>query len=329
VPTESFFTAGDFSTHRTDAMAERYRDGDRGHDRNTTFANPYDNDGIDTDGYPWTSIYASEFSEMGLGLMLDADIHERTNIAARRAFDGSHARNTDFAAIQSEHGHSANPGAFAASDSSASAWDTGVSWSASLSHSLTPHLRPYATIRARQRGARWQQQFLEQLPSSSGTHRRIGVARARCEGERTVPTRCSRRSRSIVSDASSHHAAPQARDRAYASATLTRGPSSNSSGCPVRNSLLSLYALRQETRVHSRIPARRIAGRRAHLGVRRCARCGRQRDLSRRKHLPYGGRTRLVLPADMPEFGTPSKATRARRLGFSTQYHCATASASR
>jgi outer membrane receptor protein involved in Fe transport len=142
----SFFTAGDFSTHRTDAMASDYHAATAGMTGNTTFANPYDNAGIDTDGYPWTSIYASEFSEMGLGLMLDADIHERTNVLLGLRFDSSHARNTDFAAFNPNTGTSANPGAFAASDASASAWDSGLSWSASLSHSLTPHLRPYVTF---------------------------------------------------------------------------------------------------------------------------------------------------------------------------------------
>ena len=138
----SFFNAGDFSTHRTDAMADGFNDATAGMTGNTTFANPYDNAGLDTDGYPWTSIYASEFSEMGAGVMLDADIHERTNILLGVRLDGSHARNTEFAGFDPNTGTSANPGAFDASDVSASGWDSGVSWSASLSHSLTPASAP-------------------------------------------------------------------------------------------------------------------------------------------------------------------------------------------
>jgi len=142
----SFFNAGDFSTHRTDAMAEDFNAATGGMTANTTFANPYDNAGLDTGGFPWTSIYSSEFSEIGAGLMLDATIHGRTNILLGVRHDGSRAHNTEFAAFDPNTGTSANPGAFGDSDVSASGWDSGVSWSASLSHALTPGVRPYVTV---------------------------------------------------------------------------------------------------------------------------------------------------------------------------------------
>src|SRR5688572_16376321 len=142
----AFLNSGDFSTHRTDAMADDFDASTAGMTANTTFANPYDNAGLDSDGYPWTSIYASEFSETGIGVMLDADILERTNILVGARLDGSRARNTEFADFNPNTGTSASPGAYSAADVSASGWDSGASWSASVSHSLTPRLRPYVTL---------------------------------------------------------------------------------------------------------------------------------------------------------------------------------------
>jgi len=312
----SFFSAGDFSTHRTDAMADDFNDATGGLTGNTTFANSYDNPGLATDGYPWTSIYASEFSEMGVGLMLDADFHERTNVLLGVRFDGSHARNTEYAAFNSNTGTSANPGAFTTSDVTADAWDSGVSWSASLSHSLTRHLRPYVTFARASVALDGNNNSLSNAVIEAG---HIGASELREAGlkasalaDKLFMTVSAYRQRRVLGNED-----PQALISAYATATLTRGAELEIKWVPVRNSLLSLYVLRQTTEYTPNVGGPLLVDART-LGFEDV------RDAAGNVIYPaeafmYGGRTRIVLPADMPAFATKQGNPRTQ-IGLSTQY---------
>ena len=132
---------GDFSSHRTDVMRA-----DGAMTPNTTFVHSLDNDNLDDDGAPWTSRYDTKFWETGVGVLFDIDLFERTNILVGARIDGSEARNTDFAgSFDPTQGRATNPGAFRIQSDTAKAWDTGASWSLSLSHAVTPAVRPYAT----------------------------------------------------------------------------------------------------------------------------------------------------------------------------------------
>jgi iron complex outermembrane receptor protein len=312
----SFFTAGDFSTHRTDAMARDYDAATAGMTGNTTFANSYDNPGLDTDGYPWTSVYTSEFSEMGLGVMFDADIRERTNLLLGVRVDGSRARNTDFAAFDPNVGTSANPGAFDASDESASAWDSGVSWSASVSHALTPHLRPYVTLARASVALDGNNNALSNAVIESGhigesELREVGL-KASAPSDKLFATLALYRQRRVLGNSDS-----QAVLGAYASATLTRGLELEIKYVPVRNSLLSLYALHQETQFTPNMGGSLLVDART-LGFEDV------RDEAGNVVYPaeaflYGGRTRIALPAGMPQFAIKQGNPRTQ-LGLSTQY---------
>jgi len=84
-----------------------------------------------------------------------------------------------------------------------------------------------------------------------------------------------------------------------------------------RNSLLSLYALRQETEYTPNMGGALLVDART-LGFEDV------RDAAGNVIYPaeaflYGGRTRIVLPADMPEFATKQGNPRTQ-LGLSTQY---------
>ena len=312
----SFFNAGDFSTHRTDAMAGDFNDVTGGMTGNTTFANSYDNPGLTTDGYPWTSIYASEFSEMGVGVMLDADILERTNVLLGVRFDGSRARNTEFAAFNPNVGTSANPGAYATSDLTASGWDSGVSWSASLSHSLTRHLRPYVTFARASVALDGNNNSLTNAVIDAGhigesELREVGL-KASALADKLFMTISAYRQRRVLGNED-----PQAVINAYATATLTRGAELEIKWVPVRNSLLSLYALRQKTEFTPNAGGALLVDART-LGF------DDVRDAAGNVIYPaeafmYGGRTRIVLPADMPAFATKQGNPRTQ-LGLSTQY---------
>jgi iron complex outermembrane receptor protein len=312
----SFLNAGDFSTHRTDAMSDQFEDATAGMTANTTFANPYDNDGLDTDGYPWTSVYASEFSEMGLGLLLDADIRTRTNLLLGVRLDGSHARNTDFAAFDPNTGTSANPGAFAAGNESASGWDSGVSWSASLSHSLTSHLRPYVTFAQASVALDGNNNAISNAVIDAGhigrsELREFGL-KASALGDRLFMTLAAYRQRRVLGGAE-----PQSVIGTYATATLTRGAELEIKWVPMRNSLMSLYVLRQETEFTPNVGGPLLLDART-LGFQDI------RDSAGNVIYPaeafmYGGRTRIVLPADMPQFAVKQGNPRTQ-IGLSTQY---------
>ena len=70
-------------------------------------------------------------------------------------------------------------------------------------------------------------------------------------------------------------------------------------------------------RVHAE-RGRRAAGRRAHAGIRRRARCAGNVIYPAEAFL-YGGRTRIVLPAEMPQFAT-KQGNPGTQIGLSTQY---------
>ncbi len=133
---------GDFGGgYRVDAM------GDFGpFDPNANFAHPFDNaDFVDGDGAPWTSSYRTAYSEIGAGAMLDIDVAHQLNLIVGGRIDGSEAENVDHAAWIVNAGTSANPGRMATADEYAKGWDTGTSWSASLTYKGLNKVRPYFT----------------------------------------------------------------------------------------------------------------------------------------------------------------------------------------
>lgn len=311
-----FLNAGDFSTHRTDAMAEGFNAATGGMTANTTFANPHDNAGLDTGGFPWTSIYSSEFSEIGAGIMLDATIHGRTNILVGVRRDGSRARNTEFADFDPNTGTSASPGAYGASDVSVSGWDSGVSWSASVSHAIAPQVRPYVTVARASVALDGNNNALSNAVIEAG---HIGESelieagvKASALSDKLFMTLAAYRQRRVL-DAEE----PQAAITAYATATRTRGVELEVKWVPVRNSLLSLYALRQETEFTPNAGGALLVDART-LGFEDV------KDAAGNVIYPaeafmYGGRTRILLPADMPMFATKQGNPRTQ-IGLSTQY---------
>jgi iron complex outermembrane recepter protein len=132
---------GDFSSHRTDATSGL------GLTANSSFVHPFDNADLYNDGAAWTSHYSTRYWEAGCGALLDIDLFERTNFLVGARVDGSEARNTDFAGtLNPTVGTALDPGEFRAFADTAQAWDSGTSWSASVSHELLPGVRPYVAL---------------------------------------------------------------------------------------------------------------------------------------------------------------------------------------
>ncbi|HYC71098.1 MAG TPA: TonB-dependent receptor [Opitutaceae bacterium] len=113
--------------------------------RYDNFVHAFENSDIDADGAPWTSRYRTLYTEVGLGVMFDVDLFSQVNLMLGGRMDGSTAENTDFASFSPNTGTSANPGALATADASAKGWDTGRSWSASLSYRGIRNVTPYFT----------------------------------------------------------------------------------------------------------------------------------------------------------------------------------------
>lgn len=138
---------GDHSNNRTDATASTWNDRDAGMTPNTTFAVCTANDDIGNDGFPYTVHGKTKFSEMGAGALLDIDFSSGTNLLVGWRFDGSSARNIEYAGtLDVTRGTSANPGRFSTSSVAVKGWDDGTSWSLSLSQKLPGELVPYATF---------------------------------------------------------------------------------------------------------------------------------------------------------------------------------------
>lgn len=110
------------------------------------FVHAFDNDDINNDGAPWTSRYRTLYTEFGLGVMFDVDLFSKFNLMVGTRMDGSSAENIDYASFEVNTGTSAAPGAMRTADAEAKGWDTGRSWSASLSYRGIPHATPYFTM---------------------------------------------------------------------------------------------------------------------------------------------------------------------------------------
>lgn len=137
---------GDYSNNRTDATASSWNNSNGGMTPNSTFSVCTANADINDDGLPYTVHGKSTLSEMGAAALFDVDFATGTNLLFGYRFDGSTARNVEYAGtLNSTTGTSANPGSFAARDAQAKGWDDGTSWSVSLSQHLPGRIVPYAT----------------------------------------------------------------------------------------------------------------------------------------------------------------------------------------
>lgn len=108
------------------------------------FVHPFENPDINNDGAPWTSNYRTAYWEAGVGVLFDADLWKKFNLLVGGRMDGSGAKNVNFASFNANAGTSANPGR-ATAEASSKGFDSGTSWSASLSYRAPFNTSPYFT----------------------------------------------------------------------------------------------------------------------------------------------------------------------------------------
>jgi iron complex outermembrane receptor protein len=309
---------GDFSNSRSDAMASTWIDELGGMTPNSTFASPIDNPDLSEDGYPWVNDYRTEFSEFGLGVLFDIDLMDNTNLVIGGRFDRSEAKNVDYAgAFDPVLGTSQNPGQFSVSDVRARGWDGGVSWSASWSYALPYGLRPYATwgrstIMLDGNNNAMSNEVIEAGHVGKAKYREIGLKGSLLNDRLFFSIASFRQARTGVSADDEN-----ALIFAYATATDTHGTSVEVKWVPLRNMLLSVYAIHEETEFDPNVGSMQIVDART-LGFEDIV--DAQGDvIFPAEAFLYGGRARIQLPANMPQYkkkqGNPDT-----QLGLSASY---------
>jgi iron complex outermembrane receptor protein len=312
---------GDFASHRTDAMVSAWTDTVAGLWPSANFVSPIENSDLATDGYPWGNIYDSEYSEMGLGVLFDIDVGARWNFLLGGRYDGSHARNVDRAgSFNPVVGTSANPGQFAGADERASAWDDAVSWSVSASRALTPNVRPYLTV-ARSaivldgNNNALSNNIIRAGHLGAATLAEFGV-KASLFDERLFATA------SVYQQARADVDLDDAADviSAYPTATAARGASAEIKWVPTRNLFLSAYVMHQVTRYDPNAGSAQVVDART-LGFRDVLDSNGHVIYPAEAFL-YGGRARIVMPANLPEY-EKKQGNPELQFGFSTTYQWA------
>ena len=313
----SFMPTGDFSTHRTDAMAPGWSPSNEGMTANTTFATPLDNPNLQNDGYPWPSIYASRFWEIGAGVLFNVDLFQHTNLTLGGRIDGSEARNTDFAAYNMNTGTSANPGAYGTSDVTARGWDRGFSWNVSLSHLFPHNLRPYVTLARASVALDANNSALTNAVIKNGHIgeaglKEIGLKASLLDDRLFLTAAAYEQSRMIAGDED-----PAVVVNTYATATATRGLELEIKWVPLPNLFASVYAMHQRTKFDPNIGGALLVDART-LGFQDVLDSNGNVIYPAEAFL-YGGRSRIVLPDNMPEYAV-KQGNPETQLGMSAHY---------
>lgn len=308
---------GDFATHRTDAMASTWDASQGGMTPNTTFNNGYDNPDLLNDGYPWGGIYRTEFSESGIGALVDVDIGKNTNVLIGGRFDRSLAKNVDYAGLfTATVGTAANPGRYAVADTVARKWQNGKSWNVSLSQQVGS-FRPYITYAESSIVLDANNNALTNAIINAGHIGSAslfegGIKSSLFDGKVFATLSAYEQSRLDV-DASNDPALLNV----YASATRTRGLELQTSIAWTRRLQTSLYGLHQHTYYEPNIGGSLLVDART-LGFRDVV-DAQGNVIYPAEAFLYGGRSRIALPAGLPQY-REKQGNPATQMGVNARY---------
>lgn len=312
---------GDYSNHRTDATSPTWNAETGGMTANTTFASANENSDLGRDGLPWFSLYRTEYSEIGLGVLLDIDMFRDTNLLFGGRIDGSRAENVDYAGrFNANTGTSAAPGAYLDSDDVARAWDRGTSWSFSISRQLPYGLRPYATWARSSlvldgNNNALQNSVIRAGHIGSAELKEAGLKASWLGGRMLFTGSAFEQGRIDVSEDDDANVLS-----AYPTATTTRGWQMELKWVPTRDLMLSLYAIEQTTEYTPNVGGQIQVDARA-LGFKDVVDAAGNVIYPAEAFL-YGGRARIQLPNNMEEYkykqGNPPQ-----QVGLSAVYQLA------
>jgi outer membrane receptor protein involved in Fe transport len=293
---------------------------------NNSFWNQLDNSSYAT-GAPATRLNSSIYDEKGLGFMFDIDMFRNTNLVLGIRYDKSHAEAWDLPGFDGNFGVSPTPNhpctklpdplcpgrinppapiTFASSGN-----DGGKSWSASISHQLPWGLRPYATIA---HSSLMLDQANNILSSSTIPAGFIGSAELKEAGIKAtffhnkliVTSAAYDQTRKDVSSPSDPGAT------ANVSSTRIRGVETEIKIAPMRNLLVSAYALFQNGKYTVGVPPGTFADVNARvLGFTDVRDPATGAVLFPAEAFLYGGRPQLIIPVGSTVFedrtGDPEK----------------------
>ena len=312
------YNLGDYGSSRTDAMAPTWDATDGGMTANTTFADPIDNPNLQAGGFPWITDYRTEYSEFGLGSLLDVELVSATSLMVGGRIDGSQAENLDYAGrFDPASGTSAAPGVFATSDSKVRGWDHGTSWSASLSQAVRGNIHPYVTL-ARSSIVLDANNNALTGPIIKAGHigsaglREAGVKTLWLDGKLFFSGSVYRQEREDVSAGDDPTVI-----NAYPTSTVTRGGEVELRWVPLSNLFASFYALRQITKYEPNVGGLILVDASA-LGFQDVTDSGGHVVYPAQAFL-YGGRAYLQLPDNMPQYAT-KQGNPPTQMGFSATY---------
>ncbi|HEX2585224.1 MAG TPA: TonB-dependent receptor plug domain-containing protein [Steroidobacteraceae bacterium] len=292
-------TLADYGNHRTDATAPDWNEETGGLTYNTTFASSNENSTIN--GLPWASIYRTDFSEMGAGVLLDIELPSHTNVMLGGRFDVTHARNTDYAGRYNfSTGTTSNPGAVFVSDDVATSWDHSPSWSISISQKLPYDIHPYVTlarssITLDSNNNSFTNPVIRAGPIGNSSLKEAGLKSSLFNGKGLLSIAAYKQGRTDVTDSDDASLL-----NAYATATTTWGWQSELKWTIGERALLSAYLIKQTTDYTPNVGGSIQVDARA-LGFKDVV------DQAGKIIYPaeaflYGGRARILLPNGMEQY---------------------------
>jgi len=294
----------DYGTHRSDPTATTWVDKIGGMIPNTTFATGFDNPDLYTDGNPMGRPQRSTDLQTGIGVQFDVDMFTKWNLLIGGRWDGSQAENIDKPwGFNNTTGTSANPGAYYTTEVFADDYDTGISYSASLSYQLPWNIRPYVTyanssVALDGNNNTYSSNVLNGAVGHIGQSylKEVGIKANLLGSKLFISAAGYEQSRTDIADIDP--ADPSL--GVDATSTRTRGWEAEIKAVPFRGASASLYALKQETIYNPNNGGTILVDART-LGFRDVL------DSTGKVIFPaeaflYGGRSRLVLPAGMDEY---------------------------
>lgn len=298
-------SGGDFDW-RQDIM---FNNGD--HYANTKFWTQLTNPDYAT-GVPDTRWLSSKYDSAGLGVLFDIDLFRNTNIVVGGRYDTSDAEATDMPTFTETTGVSPAPGvvclepgvgcpgAFNGAPRSAEGSDSGGSWSFSLSHQFPSGWRPYVTVANASLQLSSSNDLMTRSVVSAGNIgeaelKEVGVKGSFFGGQLIWTTGAYEQTRTDVRDPDDPTAS------ADVSSTLSRGVETEIKWLPNRNLFLSLYFLTQNSE-YTVDSGASIYLNASQLGFQDVLDPVTGAVLYPAEAYFYGGKARVDLPANRPEF---------------------------
>lgn len=283
------------------------------------FAHAFENSDITTDGAPWTSRYRTLYTEMGAGLMFDADLFSKLNVMVGARVDGSSAENIDYASFNVNTGTSANPGAMQTADAAAKGWDTGRSWSASISYRGIANFTPYFTagrssLTLESNNNKMDNTVIVAGHIGEGELLEAGVKTSLLGGKLFVTLAAYEQTRTDVSPNSDSSVLA-----AEVSSTRTRGTEMEIKWAPNRSFSLSAYALAQKT-VYDPVRTGTIWINAEWLGFKDVVDPATGRVIYPANAFGYGGKLNLNVPQSIADQYPEKQGLPENQFGLNTVY---------